>query len=281
MKSWSVSSVKGWATCQLQWWFRRKGFKEEFRSLPLVEGTVVHSALATHLKGMQASKVPEEKDIAELLDGELFAAEVEGPVRWGKVTRDDVLTRMTNLYKEWARVFKPGGDILAVESEVRTPLPGLDLPLLGYADLIVKTEKGLVVTDFKTSASRPYGDDLFDSLDLQRLAMTHGVAAVTGEPVIGWRWNHLVKTKVPQIIDDPWEVRPEEKDAELARLRAVVNPSVAQMRAVEEGRAEPVPNSSWFAPCSTCGYRVACARWTGTPSMTPSEETDRAEQTPR
>ena len=36
MRTWSVSSVKGFHTCQLQWYFRRQGLPEEFRALPLV-----------------------------------------------------------------------------------------------------------------------------------------------------------------------------------------------------------------------------------------------------
>jgi CRISPR/Cas system-associated exonuclease Cas4 (RecB family) len=264
MNSWSVSSIKGFHTCQLQWYFRRQGLPEEFRALPLVEGIVVHAGIEAHLKALQAEQDLPEEEAVELLDAVLFEEEMKGEVRYGKKTRDEVLERLVTLFKEWAKVFKPGGEIVAVESEVRAHLPGIDLPLLGYADLIVKTEKGLVVTDFKTTASKPYGDDLFDPLDLQRLAMTHGVASITGEPVVGWRWVHLVKTVKPQIIDDPWEVSPENRVPELDRLRAIVNPSIAQMKALEDGRAQPVPNQSWFAPCSSCGYRMACAKWTGT-----------------
>jgi hypothetical protein len=228
-----------------------------------VEGIVVHAGIEAHLKALQAKQELPVEETVELLDAVLFEEEMKGEVRYGKKTRDEVLERLVGLFSEWVKVFKVEGEIVAVESEVRALLPGFDLPLLGYADLIVRSENGLVVTDFKTTASKPYGDDLFDPLDLQRLAMTHGVVSVTGEPVVGWRWVHLVKTVKPQVIDDPWAVRAEDRETELARLRAIVNPSIRAMRDVEEGRTQPVPNQSWFAPCSSCGYRLKCAAWTG------------------
>lgn len=264
MKSWSVSSIKGWATCQLQWYFRRQGLPEEFRALPLVEGIVAHAGIEAHLKALQSEQELPVEETVELLDAVLFEEEMKGEVRYGKKTREEVLDRLVGLFREWVKVFKLEGEIVSVESEVRALLPGLDLPLLGYTDLIVRTERGLVVVDFKTTASRPQIDDLFSPLDLQRLAMVHGVQSITGERVVQWKLVHLVKTKVPQVIDDPWEVRVEDRENELGRLRAIVNGSIAQMMAVEEGRALPVPNQSWFAPCSSCGFRIACAKWTGT-----------------
>jgi len=98
MRTWSVSSVKGFHTCQLQWWFRRQGLKEEFRALPLVEGTVLHAALASHLKGMQASKVPEEGEIVEQLDADLFAEETAGEIRWGRVGGVPIVVEMCKAY---------------------------------------------------------------------------------------------------------------------------------------------------------------------------------------
>ena len=263
MRSWSVSSIKGFHACQLQWWFKRRGEKEEFRPLPLVEGIVLHAALAFHLKGRQSGKTPDEAEVLELLDAVLFDQEMQGAVRWGQKTREEILERLGGLYRLWRERFKPEGDIFAVEQEVRTHLPGIDLPLLGYADLVLKTGKGLVVVDFKTTASRPQGDDLFDPIDLQKLAMTRGIEAATGEPVVKWSWQHLVKTKTPQLVDDPWEVNAEDREADLAKLRSIVNPSIAMMRLVEEGKVAPVPTQSFFSPCGNCPYRVACAKFTG------------------
>ena len=51
----------------------------------------------------------------------------------------------------------------------------------------------------------------------------------------GWRWSFLIKTKAPQLVDQPWEVSEEDREADLARLAAVVNPTIAQMQAVLEG----------------------------------------------
>jgi hypothetical protein len=79
------------------------------------------------------------------------------------------------------------------------------------------------------------------------------------------------------VIDDPWAVRVEDRKAELARLQAIVNPTITAMRAVEEERVQPVPNQSWFAPCSSCGYRRECARWTGGASPAPTGSPSPAE----
>lgn len=265
MRSWSVSSIKGFHACQLQWWFKRRGEREEFRPLPLVEGITLHAALAFHLKAAQAGKTPDEPEVLELLDAVLFDQEMQGTVKWGQKTREEILDRLGGLYRLWRERFKPEGDILAVEQEVRAHLPGIDLPLLGYADLVLKSDKGLTVIDFKTSSSKPYGNSLFDPIDLQKLAMTRGLESATGEPVVKWAWQHLVKTKVPQFVDDPWEIRAEDRDGDLAKLRSIVNPTIAAMRLVEEGKLAPVPTQSFFSPCGNCPYSVSCSRWTGGP----------------
>ncbi|MGB1035551.1 MAG: SDR family oxidoreductase, partial [Primorskyibacter sp.] len=46
VRSWSVSSVRGFLSCSLAWYFRRTGVQPETRPVALVEGSVIHEVIA-------------------------------------------------------------------------------------------------------------------------------------------------------------------------------------------------------------------------------------------
>ena len=137
----------------------------------------------------------------------------------------------------------------------------LDLPLLGYLDLVEETPDGDVVRDWKVTAAKPNRDDLLDPLDLQRLAMVRGWEASRSRPVSGWVWSHLVKTKAPQFVDYELSVSGRDRVPDLERVAAVVQPTIDLMRDVLGGRRQPVPQVSFL--CSGCSFRSACVAWRG------------------
>ncbi len=63
-------------------------------------------------------------------------------------------------------------EIIAIEEKIHVQLPGLNLPLLGYLDVVLKTPSGIRVVDFKVTAAKPWIDPLLDPLDLQKIALT-------------------------------------------------------------------------------------------------------------
>jgi hypothetical protein len=265
VKSWSVSSIRQFHSCQLAWRFQRTGVPAEFKPLALVAGTAVHAAIEHHLVGLRDGVVPSEAEDVELLRATYFAEEAGGPIRYGEKEHDEVLDRLSNLYIYWRKGFQVGGTIVGVEVEILVTLPGIDLPLRGYADLVVETANGDRVVDFKCTASKPTPDPLLDPLDLQKLAMTRGWEAKSERRVTSWRWEHLVKTKTPNIVDVDFAVADADRVADLARLAAVVNPTLRLMEEVLAGRLDPVPTQAPFAMCGACSFRTCCARWAVAP----------------
>jgi CRISPR/Cas system-associated exonuclease Cas4 (RecB family) len=261
VKSWSVSSVRRYHSCSLAWWRRRVGAKEDFTPSALVEGIVLHEAIAEHLRSLRDGAEFPEEDAVALLRAAFFAQETGAPIRYGAKGRDEILARLETLFRRWRAEFRPDGEIVAVETELNVRLPGIDLPLLGYVDLVVRTKDGDQVIDFKSSAAKPSPDPLLDPLDLQKLALTRAWETATGRTVVSWKWAHLVKTKTPGLVDVELPVASEDRGADLARLAAVVNPTIRAMDAVLSGTIDPVPTQAPQRPCGSCGFRNACVLW--------------------
>jgi RecB family exonuclease len=262
VRSWSVSSIRQFHSCQLAWWFQRTGVAPEFKPLALVEGTAVHAAIEQHLLGLRDGDVPSEEDGVELLRASYFSEEAGGAIRYGQKEHGEVLDRLSNLYLYWRRNLKLDGETVGVETEILVTLSGIDLPLRGYADLVLRRPDGSdAVWDFKTSAAKPSPDPLLDRLDLQKLAMTRGWEAKSGRTVTSWRWEYLVKTKAPNVVDVELPVVDRDREAELGRLAAVVNPTLRLMDAVLAGKLDPVPTQAPMTLCATCPFRGHCVRW--------------------
>jgi hypothetical protein len=242
-----------------RWAFRRAGVPEETRAPALVLGSAVHEVLAHHLRQIQTGKTPDVEEGVALLRGAIFA-ETAGPsVRWNAAGEEDAVERAVALYRYWAATFKLPGEVVAVEREIRVELPGIDLPLVAYADVVFATPDGDIVADHKVSAARPARDELHDRLDLQLLALVHGWQASTGRRVIGWRWSHLLKLRSPALFDVDVAIRPQERDRDLRRLAQIVNPSIKMMTAILDGRLDPPPTTAPMKLCSSCPFSRRCA----------------------
>jgi CRISPR/Cas system-associated exonuclease Cas4 (RecB family) len=238
----------------------------ESRPLALVEGTTLHAALAFDLKGRQAGLPPTEAESIEVLEAEWFnqLCSSDAPVDFGRTTDEGrVLDRMRALYRHWRGHSRLVGEVVAVEEELRVQFPGVDLPMLGYVDLVLRNDGADQVVDFKTSSSKPSHDELLDPLDLQKLAMTTGRRLKTDAPVARWTWSYLVKTKEPQLVDVSLELRDEDLKDDVRRLVGVVQPTIRRMQAILAGDELPVPTQSYSNMCSNCPYRRPCADWRG------------------
>ncbi len=259
MRSWSVSSIRDFHGCPARWAYRRAGVPEETRAPALVLGSAVHETLAHHLRQVQAGNAPDVDGGVALLRGAIFA-ETAGPsVRWNAAGEDDAVERAVALYRHWAATFTPPGEIVAIEKELRVELPGIDLPLVAYPDVVFATADGDIVMDHKVSAARPARDELHDRLDLQLLALVHAWQETTGRRVIAWKWQHLLKLKSPALFDVEVPIRPAERERDLRRLAQIVNPSIKMMTAILERRLEPPPTTAPMRLCGSCGFRNRCA----------------------
>jgi len=160
MRSWSVSSVRQFLSCSLAWYFRRTGVPPETRPVALVEGTVLHDVIAEDLRHRKEGASFDEDEALDLLEAVYFAEEASGVITYGKVDRDAVAERLRRLYLHWREAFEPRGEIVAIEEEIRVDLPGIDLPMLGYVDVVFETPAGDLVQDWKITAAKPTKDEL-------------------------------------------------------------------------------------------------------------------------
>jgi len=278
VQSWSCSSIRSFHQCSLAWFFKRTGVREEFRPLALAEGSAMHEVLAHHLRGMKDGATPSEEESIEILEGAMLGQELEGEVAYGaKKGRDDILERMKTLFRHWRSTLKVDGTVAAVEEELRVRLPGTDLPMLGFVDLVIDTGKGLEVVDHKVSASRRQADELLDYHDIQKVAYTRGIEMTMNRPVTSWRWSVLTKTVRPAVQEDRLEVRSEDRVAELQRLAAVVNPTIKAMEDILAGKTQPVPTQAFSRFCQGCQFRMACSKWKGSASRTEAASPSTAE----
>ena len=128
---------------------------------------------------------------------------------------------------------------------------------MAVADLIVDTDDGLLVREFKTSA-RAYGESEVAS-SLQRTCYVNAVQEVLGEPATV-EYTALIKTKTPKIQRLPAS----RTDEDLGRLGEIVK---NVEKGVQAGIFYPVESAM---NCSTCPYRGPCREW-GRPKL-PREE---------
>jgi CRISPR/Cas system-associated exonuclease Cas4 (RecB family) len=147
----------------------------------------------------------------------------------------------------------PPERIVAVEREIISPVHDssgeyLETPLVAVADLIVESETGLLVREFKTSA-RAYGESEV-ATSLQPTCYVNAVQEVFGEPTTV-EYTVLVKTKTPKIQKIPVE----QQEEDLGRLGDIVKNIE---KGVQAGIFYPVESPM---NCSTCPYRGPCREW--------------------
>ena len=147
---------------------------------------------------------------------------------------------------------------LAVEVAVETPLvdpatnEDLGMPLLGIMDLVLDSEAGPVIADFKTSARSGEPMEITHEIQLTSYAYLFRQASASQEA--GLEVRSLIKTKAPKIEFHRYSARTE---AHFRRLFAVVR---EYLDALDSGRFNYRPGLG----CGMCDFRrTHCRRWAG------------------
>ena len=147
---------------------------------------------------------------------------------------------------------------LAVETAAEAPLidPGtgedLGIPLVGVMDLVLDTETGPAIIDFKTAGRSSEPLEIVHELQLTSYAYLYRHAA--GKDEAGLEIRSLVKTKTPKIEFHRYPVRTE---AHFRRLFSVIRD---YLDALDRGRFSYRPG--WT--CGCCDFREShCREWSG------------------
>jgi CRISPR/Cas system-associated exonuclease Cas4 (RecB family) len=252
----SFSAISTFQACPLRYYFRYvAGLPEEVIAASQVFGSCMHAAVQCHFEQMLAGQPAPD------LDGLLYVfqdawRQYEGKkVIFPKAENADsfgrLAERMLRSFLNTDFAF-PKGQIIGVEEELRGVLiPGLP-DLLARLDLIVATEKALVITDFKTAA-RSWGD--MQVLDASPQLLLYGEIArglADGKP-IELRFAVFTKAKQPRF-----EMHPVRFDSSsLGRTKRVVQ---RIWQAIQSGHFYPSPSP---LQCPSCPFRAPCAAWRG------------------
>jgi CRISPR/Cas system-associated exonuclease Cas4 (RecB family) len=180
IKHLSASAINDFVTCPLLWYGRRIARWPEPPSADLAMGRALHAAFAAHHSGGDAE--------LELLRAWRDVAAI-GPVNGSLARAVDAL----RLY----RTSMPPADGDRTEAYFRVAVPGLDVPLIGYFDLLRRDE----VHEFKTGRAR-WGQKKVDG-ELQATAYWWAYTAMTGRPPA--RLVYTLVTTYPAVAVYPLE----------------------------------------------------------------------------
>lgn len=259
---WSYSSISQYLACPLRYYFQRiLGLPQPTVGSGLVFGSAVHAALAHYHLALKLNRPPQRKAIHNAFVDAWHQRDGIGIAFKEGETRADLMTQGMALVELYLQE-PPPERIVAVEQEIICPVHDsqgeyLETPLVAVADLIVDTDDGLLVREFKTSA-RAYGESEVAS-SLQPTCYVNAVQEVFGEPATV-EYTVLIKTKTPKIQRLPAT----RTDDDLGRLGDIVK---NVEKAVQAGIFYPVESPM---NCSTCPYRGPCREW-GRPTLPQGE----------
>lgn len=259
---WSYSSINQYLACPLRYYFQRiLGLPQPSVGSGLVFGSAVHAALAHYHLALKLNRTPQRNAIHNAFVDAWNQRNGIGIAFKDGETRGDLMTQGMALVELYLQE-PPPDRIVAVEQEIICPVHDsqgeyLETPLVAVADLIVDTDDGLLVREFKTSA-RAYGETEVSS-SLQPTCYVNAVQEVFGEPATV-EYTVLIKTKTPKIQRLPAS----RTDEDLGRLGEIVK---NVERGVQAGIFYPVESAM---NCSTCPYRGPCREW-GRPKLSQEE----------
>lgn len=249
----SVSQIRSYALCSLQWFFSRR-YEPEFVSSSLVFGSAFHESLQAYYQGrLEGASLGAEALFAVFQT----AWKTESrPIHYGKTEdKDSLHATAKRMLDAFLASVRPG-EVVAVEEPFQCRLAEDLPPLVGFIDLIeIRTgEDGVrraYLVDHKTAAKRPGADDMDpDQLALYAIAAHRiGLLREIGLP-FSLRYDVILKTKTPELLPIP--VEPTRHDG--IRL-------IEKARRSARGMANDVvfPCPGWM--CAGCGYQARCREW--------------------
>lgn len=153
----SYSQYSAYTRCPRSWYLARLKGGEEKQSWYLPIGTVVHEAIESRLQGRDFMVTTRFYDLVEKqmrIEPDLSKWLAGGPEH-APITHDKALQRAVECI-ERADDFIADLDVFEVEFDASGGLPGLEVPVKAYVDILAEhKKKGLVIIDWKTGSTKP------------------------------------------------------------------------------------------------------------------------------
>jgi len=252
----SYSAIRTFQGCPLRYRFRYVDrLPEEQISGSLVFGSAVHAAVEFYFRQQLAGEPP--PDLGSLREVYRSAWETH-PAERIQLGKSETTSQLHELADRMLSAFlasefrDPGGRILGVEEELRGELvPGLP-DLLGRIDLLVESERGVIIRDFKTARTQ-WTEEQADEQSEQLLLYADLVRKLLPNSLVRLQFLVISKTRDPrlQLLETSMV------EARLNRTRQVIERTWS---AIQAGHFYPAPSS---IQCSSCSYRRACRDWRG------------------
>ncbi len=256
----SASRLNLWLKCPLAYKLKYIDGVAEPSSPSLLIGKQVHHAIEVFYRHRQIGVTIELDEIFnEMVQKWPSVIEQEGTV-FGDVAHEaKAWEQIEEVVRTYVKQIPSDEPIpLAVETTLRTPLvdpetgDDLGIDLLGVIDLVLPSDEGAVICDFKTAASSKTPHEIAHELQLTCYAYLFRQASTENEA--GLEIRSLVKTKVPQVSSARYERR---TPRHFRRFFAVVRAYLDDLR-----RRQFLYRPTWS--CSMCAYRDGeCAQWNG------------------
>jgi putative RecB family exonuclease len=254
----SPSRLSCWLSCPLKWKFRYLDGIRTPTTASLFVGKAVHAGLEGFYRHRQLGITLGADDVnrrsqeswAQLVDKEemMFdSPESEGAMR----------QQVANLVKAYLDTVPKDEKPLAVEVAAEAPLvdpftgEDLGLPMLGVLDLVLESDGGPIITDFKTAARSSEPMEITHEIQLSCYAYLFRQASRWPESRLEIR--SLIKSKSPKIEFHSYPAR---TDAHFRRLFAVLR---EYLDALDAGRFNYRPGFG----CGFCDFREQCRAWAG------------------
>ncbi len=250
----SASRINLWMRCPLA--FRRKYLEGiASPSTPsLFIGKVVHGALEHVYRCLTVGTVATTEDVPAFVEAAWTATMNLEPCLFTDTEQE---TKCRNQVTDLVRAYLSEIDIaaerpIAVEKRYEVPLvdpaTGEDfgIPLVGIVDLVLDSEGGPVVIDFKTAASVSTNTELQHEMQLS--AYAYLIREAFGQNESALEIRQLIKTKTPKIVVHRLPPRTEKH---FARFFGIVREYLDNLdRGMFNGRP------SWN--CSLCEHSGFC-----------------------
>jgi len=250
----SASSIGTYMECGLCYKFGKiDKLKPEFTSDNLLFGSAIHQTLGAYYLEKKIGKIMSIKEIHAAFEEfwEIEAKDREGIQFSNGKNYQTLMIEGKDLLSAWHSKLLPDQfTVIGVEEGFSFQIPGMDIPIVGFIDLMEEDQDTLIITDFKTAGKAYSADDIDKNMQitLYELAMkSNGYA----DREIILRLDCLIKTKTPKF-EQYYTIRTEDDEKRLIR----------KIQKVREGILKEVyiPNdSSW--KCKGCSYKTACKQW--------------------
>ena len=250
---WSYSALNTYLMCSLKYAFQYVYKAEQERtSASLPFGRVFHIAATSHARNVMLGKrmtLPELHEVfAEWFKLECAACtnltfkngeSINSLTEQARFMLDALLAR----WIDW-------DNIVSVAHAFKVNVPGLDKPLVGEYDLLIKEGDGSTIVDWKTSVSR-WSEGKADK-DFQATAFSYAYLMESDhETIPAFRFDVVTKTKNPSC-ENHYTQRTKDDLQRFVRIATAIE------QAVKLGVFLPAETS--FG-CSDCQFADACKTW--------------------